>query len=98
MRNEDTFLCLRCERARALRRLDGGAGAGLHQLPRVALIIDLRGAGAARSRAGLAFVLAGERDAVAFFGGGGFRGLGGMGRAANERERESGREGGGSRL
>src|SRR5262249_44399002 len=58
---------LRGQRAHAVRRLHLGAGARLHELPRITLIIRLGRACAGRARTGLAVVLASERHAVAFF-------------------------------
>jgi hypothetical protein len=49
----------------AVRKLDAGAGAALHELPGVALEVDGRGALAGRAGAGGAIVLALQRDAEA---------------------------------
>src|SRR5262245_57941783 len=50
----------------AVRKLNAGAGAALHELPRIALEVDGRGALAGRARTGGAIVLALQRDAKAF--------------------------------
>src|SRR5258708_25736347 len=60
----------RLERARAVRGLDGRAGAVRHILPGVALVIGTRGAGAGGAGAGRAVIVALQRDAVAFVHGG----------------------------
>src|SRR5262245_57309986 len=54
------------ERSHTVGRLELSAGAGLHELPGVSLVVDFGGACAGRAGASLTFVLAGQRDAVAF--------------------------------
>src|SRR5664279_434400 len=56
----------RRQRARALGRLDRGAGALGDVLEAIALVVDLRRASAGRAGARGAVVLAGERNTVAF--------------------------------
>src|SRR5271168_5135527 len=56
------------QRAMALRRHHRFAGALRNVLPDMRIIVDRRGARAARARAGSAIVLAGHGDAVAFVG------------------------------
>ena len=55
------------KRAWSKWRFHADAGAFWNQLPGIALIVDCRGAGAARAFSGLAVVLALEGDAVALF-------------------------------
>src|SRR4029079_18667116 len=82
--------CTRLKRAFATWSVDGGAGALGHELPGIALVVGLGGAGAGGPWAGGAVVHALQGNAEAFLLGG-FLGRDGGGKAGNRRRKRAGK-------